>query len=309
MSTSDPSGLLKPFAEIDRIIRGDGFASPETVERTHRYQQALGVDPPLSHQAASALLARPATHIALFTGFVVPELFPQGENDGPLGTVALARALQRIGFASSVYVDRELVDTTRWIAAEIGCDVPVAAIDPDAEPPKCDIAIAIEKPGVNSAGILHTYDGRRIEGGSTPVDDVFAAMRGEEILTLALGDIGNEVGFGRLHDLVSQLLPTKAACRCGCGGGIAAVTATDLLYPAAVSNWGAYGLAAALAVRAGVPKAALLPEEEARMLRVAAVRGCRDGVKRQGAYGVDGVAGEASVRLVEALWALVERGT
>jgi len=299
---------LRPFDEIDRLIRGEGYASATAVERTARYHEALAGDAPLCRHAASALFATWGGHVALFTGFVVPEFFPQGENDGPLGTLALARALHRTGFTASIHVDRQLIDTVQWIAAEIGCDVPIVPIDETFDAPPCDLAIAVEKPGANPAGILHTYDGRRIERGSPPIDAFFQTYRERRVPTLAIADLGNEIGFGVLYDVARSILPEGGGCRCGCDKGIVSSTSTDILLPTAVSNWGAYGVAAAVALLTGTPEAALKPEEEARMLHVAAVRGCRDGVRRRGAYGVDGIAGETSVRLVETLWRLVRRG-
>ena len=299
---------LRPFDEIDRLIRGEGYASAAAVERTTRYHQALAGDAPLSHRVASTLLAQPGAHAALFTGFVVPEFFPTGENDGPLGTLALARALHRTGFSAAIHVDRELVDTVRWIGAEIDCDVPILPIDEVSDAPRCDLAIAIEKPGANPAGLLHTYDGRRIESGSPPIDAFFETYRERRVPTLAIADLGNEIGFGVLYDVARSILPEGGGCRCGCGEGIVSSTSTDVLLPTAVSNWGAYGVAAAVALLTGTPEAALKPEEEARMLHVAAVRGCRDGVRRSGAFAVDGVSGELSVRLVETFWRLVRRG-
>ena len=58
---------------------------------------------------------------------------------------------------------------------------------------------------------------------------------------LAVGDGGNEVGMGRLPaGLIARTVPN--------GAEIACVTACDHLTVAGVSNWGAYGLMAALAV-------------------------------------------------------------
>ena len=125
--------------------------------------------------------------------------------------------------------------------------------------------------------------------------------------TIAIGDRGNEVGFGAIYNEVLSLVPEARRCACGCGGGIAAVTPADLLYPAAVSNWGAYGLCAGLAVAFGDRSLALRPDEEERLLRVAAVRGCRDGLLKTAAFGVDGISGSISIRIVAALEAIVAK--
>jgi len=269
-----------PFAEIDRLV--------------------------------DALLTHRGRRVALFTGFVVPESFPGGENDGPLGTVALARALDRAGYDVAVHADPQVLDHTTWLAAEIGANVRVAPIPgtPSAEfVGAIDVAIAIEKPGENSTGHLHAWNGRRIEEGSTSIDQLFERLSAAGRPTVAIGDRGNEIGFGAIRDEVLSLVPEARRCTCGCGGGTAAVAPADHLYPAAVSNWGSYGLCAGLAVATGDPSLALRPEEEECLLNVAAVRGCRDGLLKAVAFGVDGISGSISIRIVGALEELVARAS
>ena len=297
------------FKQIDALVCGEGFTSQETADRTRAYQAALHSDEPLCLTIAAALLGIPNARVSLFTGFVVPGKYPAGENDGPLGAAALARALKRVGLKPAIHVDPEILETMRWLLAELGADVCVTPIDRAAPVSldSIDVAIAIEKPGANTEGVLHTFDGSRIEGGSKPIDRLFADLDRAGTLTIGIGDRGNEIGFGLLHDALGKLTPRTQTCACGCGGGVAAATTTRHLYPAAVSNWGAYGVAAALALLGEDPTIALRPEEEQRMLLVAAVRGCCDGVRRRGVFGVDGLAGDVSVRLVGALHDVVAK--
>ena len=299
----DPKNLFSTFRQLDRIVAGQGVVPTATARTIAALQRAASPDRPATHAVASALLERADEPIALFTGFVVPGKFPEGENDGPLGAVALARALRRAGARPELLVDPPLVDTVRWLVAEIDADTPVAAITPEtlAASEQVGTAIAVEKPGMNEMGIMHTYDGERIVGGSPSIDETFRELNQREALTIGIADRGNEVGFGGLRDLVCERIPAARVCSCGCGGRIAAATPAKLLLPAAVSNWGAYGVAAGLALLTGTPDLALKPEEEERMLKVAAVRGCRDGVRRRGLYGVDGFPGDASVRLTAQL--------
>jgi len=296
-----------PFEQIDDLVCGADLVPDRARDRARACQSAIGVDEPLSRRVASRLIERPGARIALYTGFVAPKTYPGGENDGPLGTAALARALRRLGARPTVYTDPEVAETTRWLLAELGAGVPVSPLDggSDALPESVDVAIAIEKPGGNPAGIMHTCDGARIEGGSTSIDRMFAAFGRAGALTVGVGDLGNEVGFGRLREQIYALDPWMRTCACGCGAGIVAAVATDLLFPAVVSNWGAYGLAAAIALLAETSDCALLPEEERRMLHVAAVRGCCDGVRRRAGYKIDGFDGETSVRIVRRLRELV----
>ena len=292
------------FRGIDRLACGEGFATDRVIARARAFQAAVPSERPISLTIAEALIARPGASVALFTGFVVPGKYPRGENDGPLGTVALARALARVGLRPTLFTDPEIAETTRWLLAELGAPVGVQPI-PSALAGPFDVAIAIEKPGANRLGVMHTFDGARIDGGSRPVDQVFRAFADAGALTVGIGDQGNEIGFGLLADAVARLNPEAGTCACGCGGEIAAATATTHLYPAAVSNWGAYGIVAALALLTGDSSLLLRPEEEHRMLKVCAVRGCCDGVRRRGMYGIDGMDGHVSVELVDAMRRLV----
>lgn len=301
-----------PFAEIDRLACGAGFVPEETATRARALQAAVRSrtsDTPLSAAIIDSLLAHRHERVALFTGFVVPDVFPCGESDGPLGTVALARALKRAGFTASIYTDPQALDHTTWLAAEIEANVPIDPIpeDPSAEfADAIDVAVAIEKPGENAVGFLHAWSGQRIEAGSISIDPLFAQLDLAGKSTVAIGDRGNEIGFGVIYDEVLALVPAARRCTCGCGGGTAAVTPVKLLYPVAVSNWGAYGLCAGLALATSDRSLALRPQEEERLLNVAAVRGCRDGLLNTAAFGVDGISGSISIRVVDALCELVD---
>ena len=304
--TAEPPST-EPFERIDEAVCGGRAAPPEIADRARRLQTAVGANEPLCLRIARTLLGRPGARIALLTGFVVPGRYPVGENDGPLGAAVLTRSLLRAGFRPTVYADPEVVETMRWLLAEIGANAAAEAIPTDGgvDPGTIDIAIAIEKPGANTEGVMHTFDGERIEAGSRSVDRLFheLAVRGK--LTIGIGDQGNEIGFGLLGERLSKVHPDIGRCSCGCGGSIAAATATDLLYPAAVSNWGAYGLAAAIALLSNRLDCTPTPKEERRLLLVAAVRGCCDGARRRGTYGVDGITGDTSVQVVRELREIV----
>ncbi len=297
------------FKRIDHIVCGDGFVAPRVCEYIQQLQAALVTSElPLSFSIATQLLPLVGKTVFLFTGFVVPGLYPDGENDGPLGTLALARALAHCGLIPTVWVDPPLHDNAMWLAAELGTTFPIRSIDVavvEKLMPQAAAAIAIEKPGRNAQGVMHTFDGIAIDGGSIPIDELFLKSSAET-LTVGIGDRGNEIGFGSIHSLVGKLLPPSSTCQCPCHGGVICVTPTQLLLPAAVSNWGAYGIAAALAIFAGNPSLMITPQEEKHLLHVAAVRGCVDGVKRRGGFGVDGLAGDVSISVVQALCDVVE---
>jgi hypothetical protein len=53
--------------------------------------------PPLTYQIAHAVLSREPGQALIITGLVDTNRFPCGEIDGPLGSIALARALAALG--------------------------------------------------------------------------------------------------------------------------------------------------------------------------------------------------------------------
>jgi len=300
-----------PYLEIDALLTGRGYVSSEVSTAIQVLQaRAPGARPLTRHFAEVLLNLSNTSHVAILTGFVVPAVLPQGENDGPLGSVVLARALVGAGLHPILFADPPLLETTRWLVAEMRADVPVhclTALLQGRFVKHLGAVIAVEKPGRSAHGVMHTFDGHAIVGGSLSVDAAFERWGNQAVPTLSIGDRGNEVGFGALCEAVLEAFPSAATCRCGCDAGIVSTTSADLVLPAAVSNWGAYGVAAALALLQGDPDLAHCPADEARLLHVAAVRGCADGVVRRCGFGVDGLSGSTSVQLVSELHDMVRR--
>ena len=92
-----------------------------------------------------------------------------------------------------------------------------------------------------------------------------------------LRDGGNEVGFGAIYSEALELVPLGRDCGCPCGGGIICTTATELLFPAAVSNFGAYAVACALGVLVGRPAVCPQPDHVGSAIAAAIGEGCVDG--------------------------------
>ena len=68
------------------------------------YYAAKG-DNPISMDIATALAPQESKKIGMFTGASSPDHYPNGENDGPLGTIVLANALRKIGHDISIFID------------------------------------------------------------------------------------------------------------------------------------------------------------------------------------------------------------
>ncbi|MCR3760168.1 DUF4392 domain-containing protein [Clostridium felsineum] len=109
--------------------------------------------------------------------------------------------------------------------------------------------ISIECPGANSFGIYHNATGLDVSEIEAKQDILFTKLKEKGVLNIAIGDLGNEIGMGVLKEHIEEFVPyaAKGSCRCGCDGGILARTSADNVITATVSDWGGYGLIAALA--------------------------------------------------------------
>ena len=116
--------------------------------------------------------------------------------------------------------------------------------------------------------------------------------------SVGIGDGGNEIGMGNLIDVIPSVdsLPDDPA-----------VSTVDRLIIASVSNWGGYGLAAALSQLAGEN---LLPdaEGEARMVQHMIEAGAVDGTTGDAVPTVDNFSMEENGALLARLHRWVEAG-
>lgn len=261
----------------------------------------------LTRQAAAEILYRPGTRVAIFTGLFIPGYMPHGETDGPLGAVVLARALNRLGYTTTIVTEPEITDVVRGVAQVIGEDG-IDVLDSSSHETEeqalafasgISIGIAIEKLGVNGRGVRHTVGGNAVDTGDPWAETCIEAIRRQGGFTVGIGDNGNEIGFGGIAPLIRSLVPRGETCRCGCGDGIVTAQGTDLVVPCAVSNYGGYAITAALACLAERPDLLVTGDEVERMLRRALELGCvNGGLEEDGFVGDDGVPLDAAVAYV-----------
>ena len=217
--------------------------------------------------AAGEILSWKRGKVLLTTGFYVRG-FP--ETDGPVGTFVLAKALQSLSFSPLVLTDG-------------GCEDYFAGTGIKAVTEAADVSgfsglISIERCGRCADGDYKNMRSVSIKDHTSPFDDLFLLAEKTGIPTIGIGDGGNEIGMGNVRNVVQgelHLDPCVVPC--------------DHLIAASVSNWGAYGLAAALSVFTKKP---LLPEEgEAeRFLEHTVLLGSIDGVTGKAQPTVDGRA-------------------
>ena len=259
--------------------------------------------------AAHALAG--AERVIIVTGFNVPPGLP--ETDGPPGAAVLGRALRLLGADVRYVTDRAPADPLA--AALQALDEP-AEVDvyPDLpgaarlllERENPTHLISIERPGRCRSGDYLSARGESIAKWNLPLDELFLvahALRAKKktsITTLAIGDGGNEIGMGSVRAQLARAGTLMAR--------IASVVAVDHLVVAGTSNWGAYGVVAALERLHGrllLHTGAI----ERQLIGCCVEAGAVDGITRKREPTVDGLGAEIHAGIVELLHAAARTRT
>jgi len=222
------------------------------------------------------------------------------ESDGPPGARALGEALSALGGA----VHYASGPRSAGLFRALGCEVSLAdwtlAEAPQAAEALLDAltpthVVAVELPGRGSCGGYRSLRGELLA--TSPVDELLIAARARGLVTIGVGDGGNEAGLAGIRDEVSEALEL--------GSEIATVVEADHAVVCGVSNWGALALVAALSLEAGRD---LLPSEEGyrRDHEAIAAAGAIDGILKTSGLEVDGQPWSASAAALA--WARASLG-
>ena len=287
--------------------------------------------PGAAARAARALHG--ARRVLIVTGFTVEPAMP--ETDGPPGAAVLGRALRRLGARV-----RYVTDTTNVPLVEAALKTLEEPSDVIVYPREADGAsrllaaerpthlVAIERPGRNRVGDYLNMRGESVAAWNAPIDELFivagsvstaltagglktvrsgfgsavnphgkvrpARRRATALrpVTLGIGDGGNEIGMGKVRARLARLGTLRAR--------ITTVVPVDHLVVAGVSNWGGYGITAALGRLTGLD---LLhtPEIERRLIEACVAAGACDGVTRRREPTVDSLASDTHAAVVDLL--------
>ena len=252
------------------------------------------------------------------TGFTVIWAH-KGETDGPPGAAVLAKQLEDVGVSGLVLTDEGNLKIVKSVleAAEVTGFEPVsfaAAMDQARtesdrllEEVQPAAMFAIERPGWNRHHVYHNMAGEDISKVCAPIDVIFDRAVRRGILTVGIGDGGNEIGMGNLRRAVRRFMPYGKICKCPCGGGIASSTKTSHVLVGGVSNWVAYTLAAGIAVSSG-RVFHHDGEKEKRLLYAAIQAGAIDSSSAAPYPWVDGVPLEVNMKLVDMMYLLAKHG-
>jgi hypothetical protein len=241
--------------------------------------------------AAARHLAEHGRDVAIVTGFAIPtDAGPVAETDGPPGAVLLAATCDAVGITPHLITDdacghclREaarfagldprIVETcpTNVAAGDVWCErwfaqhdvlthlIAVERVGPSHTrqsletqrrpgPPPCEQFESLVPQECRSR--CHNMRGELIDRFTAPLHRLFERSAAGEtrVPSIGIGDGGNEIGMGafpweELYPLVANGHGARIVCR----------VAADWTIIAGTSNWGAYALAAGLALLRGRP--------------------------------------------------------
>lgn len=294
--TTEAQTLLAAIDErLDRLVNLDiGGRGVEALYAAARAR--LGKSPIGAAADKLAQLADGAT-VVMTSGSVTRSWISPliGENDGPAGLAAVARALYLAKRARLIVLAEETLHApvgailsaaglyvlpleAAGIASREGSLAAATLLPFTTETSAASAAAAklldelkpallfsTERIGRNADGVYCNMRGRENGIGRARIDHVFDEALRRGIPTIAVGDGGNEIGMGAVADAVRTHVKFGDA-RAGGGAGIGAVTSADVLVTAAVSNWGCNAICGALAARLRDRRLLHTPAMEAALL-------------------------------------------
>jgi len=293
-----------------------------------------GIAPLVQHGdlLSAAMDLTEAQTVAIITGFpcLVDSDVPQ-ETDGPLGAMAIARAVVGLGHDVVLLIDdinapimQACLDTmiaeepggkklcesislesfpggNSWGAAE---DARLDAIAHDLITKNGSSAhgpshvLTIERAGPSATGAYLTMSAKDMTHLLAPLDRLVSMCGAHGVRSTGVGDGGNEVGMGKVYADVHANIKN--------GQQIACVTKTTNLVVASVSNWGGYAVSAAMGVLAGdcSEKVIVSSKQEAALCQAIVMAGAGDGVTGKCELSIDGMSLDRSLEVLQECTAL-----
>ena len=269
---------LMRFGEVvDALIAKDYTARGISHELYEEVREQKGA--PLAMASVMALAERiqAGDRVMIFTGWPSRSWLIHGltETDGPVGAAILARALEEaFGIIPILVMERSMAhfgEVALRAAGLIVSDLETA-LRSKPGPPKASVAavidipteaaaaredagrkldairpsalISIELPGANAEYAYHNVTSREVPTELViKADEFFREAADRKILTVGIGDGGNELGMANAAPAIRKYLKN--------GEVIAPATPVDHLVVSCISNWGALGMAACIAAVSG----------------------------------------------------------
>jgi len=228
--------------------------------------------------------------VLIGTGFPVSGSY---ESDGPIGAIALYHVLEELGskpvFVCAPPISKILARSFKthelsfsgWESSRAAARGVLATLQPS-------LIVSIERPGVTADGHYYNMHKENISA-YTAKFDLF--LMENTCPSIGLGDGGNEIGMGNVSDALAAM------------NIIPAVTPCDELVIASVSNWGVYGVIAALCDLVKRDLFALIDPQAIAEYLVA--NGCVDGITVRPEASEDGFPIHVGISIIEQLRQLV----
>lgn len=288
---------------------------------------------PLTMIAAEQIRAalKPGDRVLLLSGAGYAPGMPKGENDGPPGVASLAKILYKglgvvpVYVAESCHVDPIIASShaaglmvkeyrhardqrlgAACMTAPERQEEVSAWVSKLLDEVKPSVIISAERLGPGKDGVIYSATALPFSGPQSTVEydtidisELVTEGTRRGILTVGIGDHGNEIGFGRIHDAVSNAMPK--------GDILCTRVPTDILIPAMMSNWGCYGVEAALAFLLNAPSLIHSPAQEERILRACLDAGGLEAIFTNTEFVADGLDGETSMACMQFLGNIVRK--
>jgi len=249
-------------------------------------------------RAAELILANTGT-ILITTGFYILSA-GAAETDGPPGAIAIGVGLERLGYKVKYVADEHSSNLLRPYVAESSdvIDFPITTFPKSVQyaedilnTENPSVLISIERCAAAADGLYRNMRDLDISDQTAKVDLLFD-MHSK---TIGIGDGGNEIGLGNVIDGVakSETLVSYPA-----------ISKVTELIIASVSNWGGYGLLAALSISTGKNVLPTVEEDTERISKMVDL-GAVDGFSGEEIYKVDGFDLTENAALLEKLHELV----
>ncbi len=293
--------------ELDKVLRFDvGFRG--VVDKLYGAARSLS-NAPLVEAAAKLVDEAGRGRAVIVTGFKVLPRMVQ-ETDGPPGALVLAKTMTELGLDVYLAIEEDSVEVLKAGAELLGLRCPTIPLPVNS--PLTDhsrklfesgeplLLIFVEKAGANDVGVYHTMLGVDVSKYHSRAEVLLREARKMCAKVIAIGDGGNEVGFGAIKEAVRAFVPRGRDCGCPCRGGIAASSEADLVVASSVSNVGCYAVSCALSAlnRLKWPHDR---DMELKLLRAIVDAGAIDGISGEGVTRTDGVPVEVTASIVDLL--------
>ncbi|MED5450593.1 MAG: glutamate cyclase domain-containing protein [Chloroflexota bacterium] len=248
--------------------------------------------------AAQFVLDNPGK-VFIVTGFYILSA-KAAETDGPPGAVAIGNALEELGYEVIYVTDThctkmlEAISTPNSKIIEfpiVNQSISTQTAEQILKEEKPDLLISIERCAPATDGRYRNMRDMEITNQTAKIDLLFE----NHSATVGIGDGGNEIGLGNLYAEVNKSEDLV---------GFPAKTKVSKLIISSVSNWGGYGLVAALSVLKNKNLLLSVEDDTANIQKIVSM-GAVDGFSGENINKVDGFTLDENSAFLKELHALI----